>query len=94
MTLRSEEEVDAYIEDLISRTKGTYITQGVSFNKTSTKQLRLLKLVLLECDSFSGFIKELLTLRYHGGNQPPVVQNQHNIEERIDVVKNNANNWV
>lgn len=75
--MRSEEEVDAYIKEIIDRTKGKYLTQGVSFNKNSERQLRLLKLVLMEADSFSGFIKELLTIRY-GVSNTNNVQNNHN----------------
>lgn len=58
--IRTEEEVDTMIADMISKTKGNYITQGVSFNKNSARQLELLKMVLMRSNSFSGFIKELL----------------------------------
>ena len=58
--IRSEEEVDQMIEDMIKKNKGKYITQGVSFSKDSERQLELLKLVLMRSGSFSGFVKELL----------------------------------
>ena len=32
--LRTEEEVEMMIEEMSSRSKGKYITQGVAFNKT------------------------------------------------------------
>jgi predicted CopG family antitoxin len=96
MILRSEAEVDAYIKDLIERTKGTYITQGVAFNKTSEKQIKLLKLALMEADSFSGFIKELLTIRYNGGFTPPTLTNALNSvkNEKDESVKKNADDWI
>lgn len=63
--LRTEEEVDAMIEDMVTRGKGKYITQGVSFNKTCPRQMNLLKLALMSSVSFSGLGKELLALRFN-----------------------------
>ena len=40
---RSEEEVDRMISEMINRTKGRFLTQGVSFNKTCPRQLDLQK---------------------------------------------------
>lgn len=53
-------DVDKRIEDMKNRTKGAYLTQGVSFNKESERQMELLKFALEQSDSFSGLIKELL----------------------------------
>jgi translation initiation factor 2 beta subunit (eIF-2beta)/eIF-5 len=64
--LRSEEEVDKMIEDMATRTKGRYITQGVSFNKTCPRQMELLKKALMSSVSFSGLGKELLAVRFSG----------------------------
>lgn len=58
--IRTEEEVDLMIAEMSRKTKGKYITQGVSFNKESARQMELLKMVLMMSTSFSGFIKELL----------------------------------
>ena len=58
--IRTEEEVDQMIDEMIRKNKGKYITQGVSFNKDSPRQIELLKMVLLRANSFSGFVKELL----------------------------------
>lgn len=58
--IRTEEEVDMMIAEMIRKTKGKYITQGVSFNKDSARQMQLLKMVLMRSNSFSGFIKEML----------------------------------
>ena len=57
MKLRSEEEVDKLIEDMIKRTKGRYLTQGVSFNKTCPRQMDLLNKSLMSSVSFSGLAK-------------------------------------
>jgi hypothetical protein len=62
--LRSEEEVDALIDDMITRSEGKYITQGVSFNKTCPRQMSLLKNALMCSASFSGLGKELLAIRF------------------------------
>lgn len=61
---RTEEEVDAMIEDMIKRSKGRYITQGVTFNKTCPRQLGILKNALMSSTSFSGLAKELLAVKF------------------------------
>lgn len=73
MTLRSEEEVLQMIEDMKGRSKGKYITQGVSFNKTCPRQMELLKKALMESASFSGLAKEMLALRFDDRLQPKLV---------------------
>lgn len=65
--MRTEEEVDKMIEDMIKRSKGRYITQGCSFSKTCPRQLALLKQSLMSSTSFSGLIKELLAQKFNGG---------------------------
>ncbi|MBO0585690.1 hypothetical protein [Sporosarcina sp. E16_8] len=62
---KSEEEVDKAIEDMINRTKGKYITQGVAFNKTCPRQMDLLKNALMSSTSFSALAKEMLALRIY-----------------------------
>lgn len=66
--LKSEEEVEKLIEEMKLRTKGNYITQGVSFNKDCPRQMDLLKNALMGSASFSGLIKELLALKYSNDN--------------------------
>lgn len=66
--MRTEQEVDAMIEDMTARTKGKYITQGVSFNKTCPRQMALLKKALMLSVSFSGLAKEVLALRFSDSN--------------------------
>lgn len=65
--MRTEEEVNQMIEDMVKRTKGKYITQGVTFNKTCPRQMKLLKSALMSSASFSGLGKELLALKFEGG---------------------------
>lgn len=78
--LRSEEEVDKMIEDMLNRTNGRYITQGVAFNKTCPRQMGLLKKALMSSVSFSSLGKEMLAIRFSevsGGydqNKLPSVQ--------------------
>jgi hypothetical protein len=76
MILRSEQEIDSLIADMVRRGKGKYITQGVSFNKTCPRQMALLKKALMESASFSGLAKEMLALRFEGGH----IQNFQTIE--------------
>lgn len=66
--VRSEEEVDKMIEDMMKRTKGRYITQGISFNKSCPRQMNLLKKALMSSVSFSGLGKELLAIRFNDEN--------------------------
>ena len=63
---KSEEEVDAMIEDMKKRGKGKYITQGVAFNKTCPRQMALLKQALMHSASFSGLAKEVLAQKFSG----------------------------
>lgn len=62
--LRSEEEVDRLLEDMLSRSKGKYITQGVAFNKDCPRQMDLLKKSLMASVSFSGLTKEMLAIKF------------------------------
>lgn len=73
MTLRNEEEVLQMIEDMKKRSKGKYITQGVSFNKTCPRQMHLLKMALMQSASFSGLAKEMLALRFEDFGKPQLV---------------------
>lgn len=58
--VRTEEEVDIIIKEMIRKSKGKYITQGVAFSKDSESQLKLLKIALMSSYSFGGFVKELI----------------------------------
>lgn len=61
---KSEEEVDALIADMVARTKSTHITQSVSFNKKSPRQMRWLKLALMSSASFGGLVKEMFSEKF------------------------------
>ena len=64
--IRSEEEAEKMILEMKRKTKGKYLTQGVSFNVESERQMELLKYALMSSSAFSGFIKELLAARMDG----------------------------
>lgn len=66
--MRTEEDVDKLIEDMINRTKGKYLTQGVAFNKTCPRQMEILKKALMSSISFSGLMKETLAIKFSGAN--------------------------
>lgn len=61
---RTEEEVDKMIKEMSGRTKGSYVTQGVAFNKTCPRQMKLLKSSLMSSVSFSGLMKELIATTF------------------------------
>ncbi|RKJ63442.1 hypothetical protein D7X33_26015, partial [Butyricicoccus sp. 1XD8-22] len=63
--IRSEEEAEAIIQEMIKRTKTDYITQAVTFNKNKSRHLELLKFALMSSESFGGFMKELLAEKYN-----------------------------
>ena len=72
--VRTEEEVDALIQEMLNKNKGRYITQGVAFNKSSESQMRLLKLMLMSSYSFGAMVKELIAEKFSdnpNNNTPP-----------------------
>ena len=62
--MRTEEEVDNIIEEMLKKSNGKYITQGVAFNKSSESQMKLLKMVLMSSYSFGGMVKELIAEKF------------------------------
>lgn len=74
--IRSEEEVDALIEEMLKKGKGKYINQGVVFNKTNPREMELLKKALMSSTTFSGLTKEMLTHKFNGVplRQPEISQ--------------------
>lgn len=90
-------DVDVKINNLINKTKGNYITQGVSFNINCPRQMNLLRQALEDSNSFSGLVKEMLALRYTNEQprkvptKPPINQPKQ-IENKIN--KANANAWI
>lgn len=94
MWYRTEEEVDIMIDEMISRTKGNYITQAVAFNKNSKSQLELLKSVLLSSYSFGGYVKGLIGEKMTTPHQSVVVEKiiEQPPIQRVEVVKPVINN--
>lgn len=80
--IRSEEEVDALIEEMLTKGKGKYVTQGVAFNKDNPRQMELLKKTLMSSSSFGGFVKDMLATHFNRGEEqygfPPANYNQAN----------------
>lgn len=88
--MRTEVEVDEMIEKMARRTKGKYITQGVSFNKDCPRQMRMLKSALMSSASFSGLIKELLAVSEEN-HQPITIENTKVISFQPDTPKIQVN---
>lgn len=87
--IRSEEEVDEIIKNMVERTKGRYLTQGVSFNKTCPRQMQLLKYALMSSASFSGLSKEMLAMRFGGASEiVPQHQPMQDVKPKIKSVGN------
>lgn len=82
--LRSEEEVDALIEEMMKKGKGKYITQSVTFRRDSPRQLELLKKVLMSSESFSGFTREVLTEKFNGVGIQPANYNSITTDEKVE----------
>jgi len=62
--IRSEEEVDEMIEEMLQKGSGKYITQSVLFKKDSEIQMDLLKKVLMSSTSFGAFVKQVLAEKF------------------------------
>ncbi|UUV46400.1 hypothetical protein [Bacillus phage vB_BanS-Thrax3] len=88
---KSEEEVDALLADMVTRTKGKYITQGVSFNKTCPRQMDLLKKALMSSASFSGLAKESLALRFSSPTPASPADNRVYVQKQPSMSKNLEN---
>jgi len=96
---RNEEEVDKMIEEMINRTKGNYITQACAFNKNCPRQMDLLKKALMSSVSFSGLVKEALTVRFC---QPTLIYGQQSqgmgmnpvFAPPVEVKKKNVGNFL
>jgi len=58
--VRSEQEAERIIEELLNKGSGKYITQSVLFKKDSPQQLELLKNVLMRSTSFGEYARKAL----------------------------------
>lgn len=90
--IRTEEEVDKMIEELIHKSKSKYITQSVTFNKKNPRQLELLKKALMSSESFGGFMRELLAEKFNDNGIQPVSNVQPKLEEKV--VKKDVGNYL
>jgi len=64
--IRSEEEADEMIAEMLEKGSGKYITQSVLFKKDSPKQMELLKKAIMSSTSFGAFIKQILSEKFDG----------------------------
>lgn len=62
--LRTEEEVEEMIAEMMKKGNGKYITQSVLFKKDSPVQMELLKKSLMSSTSFGAFIKQVLSEKF------------------------------
>lgn len=92
--MRTEEEVDRMIEEMINRTKGKYITQGCSFNKTCPRQMGLLKQALMSSISFSGLAKEMLALKFDNGESGIKTNHKFHSTSKDKPINKNVGNFV
>lgn len=58
--IRSEQEAERIIEELLKKGSGKYITQSVLFKKDSPQHLELLKNVLMRTTSFGDYARRAL----------------------------------
>lgn len=82
--LRTEEEVDTLIEEMMKKGKGKYITQSVVFRKTNPRHIELLKKALMSSESFSGFTKEILAEKFSGTGIETVSHPEISVVEKKD----------
>lgn len=82
--IRSEEEANALIEEMMKKGKGKYITQSVVFRKTNPRHIELLKKVLMSSESFGGFTREVLAEKFSGVQIHPINNNTSPVQEKIE----------
>lgn len=91
--IRSEEEVDKLLTEMLTKGRGNHITQSVVFNKSNPRQMRLLKMVLMSNESFSGFIKELITHEFSDTILPSEMEagvSKVDKQSEIDIISNDV----
>ena len=95
----TEENVDQYLEELVQKTRNknkTYIVQGVSFNIDCPREMELLRKALLASKSFSGLVKDTLSLRFNGGYVAPVVKREEaeEVKKHEEIPVSELESWV
>lgn len=88
--IRSEEEVNKMIEEMKRKTKSKYITQAVTFNKQSQRQMELLKFALMHSTSFSGLGKELIAQKLDGTT---IMANRQSVHINETIQKGDTGNF-
>lgn len=91
--IRSEEEVDAIIEELLTKGNGKYITQSTLFKKDSEQQIEMLKFVLMRSTSFGEFTRQLIRNEMNRENGMEVRSANNKVNEE-PIVKKDVNNWL
>lgn len=82
--IRTEEEANALIEEMMKKGKGKYITQSVVFRKTNSRHIELLKKTLMSSESFSGFTREVLAEKFNGDSIQQTDNRRFPTEEKIE----------
>ena len=93
----TEENVDEYLKELVEKARSknkTYIIQGVSFNIDCPREMELLRKALLASKSFSGLVKETLSLRFNGGYVAPIVKKEEVSKQEEDIPVSELESWV
>lgn len=81
--IRSEQEAEELIEEMMKKGKGNYITQSVTFRKNNPRQIELLKKALMNSESFSGFVRGLLTEKFNE-NGVQIVNDLKPVENQVE----------
>lgn len=95
--IRSEEEVDKLIEEMLTKGKGKYVTQGVAFNKESPRQMDLLRKTLMSSTSFGGYVKDMLAHQFNGDDTSSSPSNADNTSSPTpieEVKKKDTGNFI
>jgi hypothetical protein len=82
--IRTEEEANKLIAEMMKKGKGNYITQSVVFRKTNARHIELLKKALMSSESFSGFTREVLAEKFSGSLIQQADNRSLPIEEKIE----------
>lgn len=92
--IRSEEEVDEMIMEMLKKGNGKYITQSVLFKKDSEVQMELLKKVLMSSTSFGAFVKQVLAEKFDGVELNNISNNKNNANSSPPIEKKDIGNFL
>lgn len=91
--IRSEEEVEEMIEEMLLKGKGKYVTQSVLFKKDSEVQMELLKKVLMSSTSFGAFVKQIIAEKFDGVELSNVRNDQNHSNSSPPIQKKDVGNF-